>query len=236
MAEQLLNHSQVGAAVEQMRGKAVAQAMGTHFDFNARELEMFLDDARNAARGNAPAAMVEKDRRRTAAGDLPLEPHRLGVGCQSLERRRAGQAQDAAGQHLPLEGTVLITVADRDKPAVIEVARRFAELGFRIKATQGTRALLEAHGIPSELILKMREGRPNIADAIMDGEIQLIINTPRGKVGKADDAYIRHTAVKRKVTYITTLAAAVAAAKGIAADRQGHGQVKSLQDYHADIK
>jgi carbamoyl-phosphate synthase large subunit len=146
------------------------------------------------------------------------------------------KAQEAAQQHLPLEGTVLITVADRDKPAVVEVARRFAELGFHIKTTQGTRALLEAHSIPSELILKMREGRPNIADAIMDGEIQLIVNTPRGKVGKADDAYIRQTAIKRKVPYITTLAAAVAAAKGIAADRQGHGQVKSLQSYHAGIK
>ncbi len=95
--------------------------------------------------------------------------------------------------------------------------------------------MLAEHGIPSELILKMREGRPNIADAIMDGEIQLVINTPRGKVGKADDAYIRQTAIKRKVPYITTLAAAVAAAKGIAADRQGRGQVKSLQSYHADI-
>jgi carbamoyl-phosphate synthase large subunit len=146
------------------------------------------------------------------------------------------KAQEAAGQHLPLEGTVLITVADRDKPAAVEVARRFTELGFRIKATQGSLALFEAHGIRCEPILKMREGRPNIADAMMDGEIQLIINTPRGKVGKADDAYIRQTAIKRKIPYITTLAAAVAAAKGIAADRQGHGQVKSLQGYHADIK
>jgi len=146
------------------------------------------------------------------------------------------KAQEAAQQHLPLEGTVLITVADRDKPAVVDVARRFAELGFRIRATQGTHALLEAHGIASDLILKMRESRPNIADAITDGEIHLIINTPRGKVGKADDAYIRQTAIRRKVPYITTLAAAVAAAKGIAAERQGHAQVKSLQSYHADIK
>lgn len=146
------------------------------------------------------------------------------------------KAQEAAGQHLPLQGNVLVTVADRDKPAVLEVARRFAEMGFRIKATEGTRTLLEAHGIPSDLILKMREGRPNIADAIMDGQIQLIINTPRGKVGKADDAYIRQTAIRRKVPYITTLSAAFAAAKGIAADRQGHGQLKSLQTYHAEIK
>jgi carbamoyl-phosphate synthase large subunit len=146
------------------------------------------------------------------------------------------KAQEAAGQHLPLEGTVLITVAERDRPAVLEVARRFVEMGFRVVATQGTHSLLQAQGIPSTLILKMREGRPNIADAIMDGQIHLIVNTPRGKVGKADDAYIRQMAIKRRIPYVTTLAAAVAAAKGIAAYRQGHGQARSLQDYHADIR
>ena len=130
---------------------------------------------------------------------------------------------------------MLITVADRDKPAVVEVARRFAELGFRIKATQGTRAFLAEHGIQAEPILKMHEGRPNIVDAIKNGEIQLVINTPRGKLSKADDSYIRKTAIKYKIPYITTLAAAIAAAKGIAAFRNGRGQVKSLQSYHADI-
>jgi carbamoyl-phosphate synthase large subunit len=146
------------------------------------------------------------------------------------------KAEEAAQPPLPTEGTVLITVADRDKPACLEVARRFAELGFRIKATQGTYDFLRSHGIPCEPILKLREGRPNIVDAITDGEIQLVINTPRGKVGKADASYIRTTAIRRKVPYITTLAAAVAAAKGIAAYRQGHGQVKSLQEYHAEIR
>jgi len=146
------------------------------------------------------------------------------------------KAEDAAHSRLPLEGTVLITVADRDKPAVLEVARRFADLGFRIKATQGTHALLAAQGIPSEPILKMREGRPNIADAIIDGDIHLVVNTPKGKLETADDSYIRTTAIKRKVPYVTTMAAAIAAAKGIAAFRKGRGQVKSLQAYHADIK
>jgi carbamoyl-phosphate synthase large subunit len=131
---------------------------------------------------------------------------------------------------------VLLTVADRDKPAALEVARRFSELGFKIRATRGTHDYLAAAGIPSQPILKTREGRPNIVDALMDGEIQLVINTPRGKAGKADDAYIRTTAINRKIPYVTTLAAAVAAAKGIAAFRKGHGQVKSLQAYHADIK
>ncbi len=145
------------------------------------------------------------------------------------------KAQEATGTPLPLEGTVLITVADRDKSAVQEVARRFNELGFKILATSGTQAFLSEQGIPSETISKMREGRPNITDALIDGQIQLVINTPRGKASKADDAYIRKTAIRCKVPYITTLAAAVAAAKGIDACRKGRGQGKSLQEYHGDI-
>lgn len=146
------------------------------------------------------------------------------------------KAQEATGTPLPLEGTVLITVADRDKPAVREVARRFAELGFKIKATAGTHRFLAEVGIESEPIAKIYEGRPNIVDAIIDGRIQLVINTPRGKAGTTDDAYIRQTAIRCKVPYITTLAAAVAAAKGIQACRKGHGFVKSLQEYHRDIQ
>jgi carbamoyl-phosphate synthase large subunit len=145
------------------------------------------------------------------------------------------KAEEGAGSRLPLEGTVLITVADRDKPAVLEAARRFAEMGFKIRATQGTHDLLASHGILSDPIVKMREGRPNIADAILNGEIQLIVNTPRGKLETADDSYIRILAIKRKLPYVTTIAAALAAAKGIAAYRQSRGQVKSLQSYHADI-
>ncbi len=146
------------------------------------------------------------------------------------------KAQQAASPGLPPEGTALITVADRDKPAVLEVARRFDELGFRILATEGTHALFREHGIKSEPILKMHEGRPNIVDALMDGQVQLVINTPVGKESKFDDSYIRKTAIKRRIPYITTLAAAMAAAKGIAAYRKGRGQVKSLQEYHADIR
>ena len=146
------------------------------------------------------------------------------------------KAQEATGTPLPLEGTVLITVADRDKAAVQEVARRFHELGFKILSTAGTQAFLAEQGIPAEPIAKMREGRPNIADALIDGQIQLVINTPRGKASKADDAYIRQTAIRCKVPYITTLAAAVAAAKGIDACRKGRGHAKSLQQYHSDIK
>ena len=145
------------------------------------------------------------------------------------------KAQEATGTPLPLEGTVLITVADRDKPAAIDVARRFAELGFKIVTTRGTHDFLAENGIASEVMIKMREGRPNIGDAIMDGDIQMVINTPRGKVGKVDDAYIRKTAIKRKIPYVTTIAAAVAAAKGIDAMKKEKRQAKSLQEYHNDI-
>ena len=146
------------------------------------------------------------------------------------------KAAIAAQQYLPLEGTVLITVSPNDRPAVFEVARQFADLGFRIKATQGTRHFLASRGIESDLILKMHEGRPNIVDGIKNREIQLVINTPSGKLSKYDDSYIRKTAIKYKVPYITTLAAAVAAGKGIAAHRQDKSEVKALQSYHADIK
>ena len=146
------------------------------------------------------------------------------------------KAQEAAQQLLPVDGTVLITVSIKDRPTVLEVARQFAELGFIIKATEGTGQFLASHGIEPELILKMHEGRPNIADAIMNGEIQLVINTPSGKLSQYDDSYIRKTAIKYKVPYITTLAAATAAARGIAAYREGRPGVKSLQSYHADIR
>jgi len=146
------------------------------------------------------------------------------------------KAEVAAQQLLPAEGTVLITVSTKDRPAVFEVARQFAELGFNIKATQGTQQFLASQGVKSDLILKMHEGRPNIVDEIKNGEIQLVINTPSGKLSQYDDSYIRKTAIKYKVPYITTLAAAAAAAKGIAAYRQVKSGVKSLQSYHADIK
>ncbi|MFC1948948.1 carbamoyl-phosphate synthase large subunit [Chloroflexota bacterium] len=146
------------------------------------------------------------------------------------------KAEEAAQQVLPTEGTVLITVTDNDRPAVYEVARKFSELGFNIRATQGTHEFLASKGIKAEPILKMHEGRPNIADAIMNGEIQLVINTPSGKTSQHDDSYIRKAAIKYKVPYITTLAAAAAAANGIAVSRRGKRKVKSLQKYHADIK
>jgi carbamoyl-phosphate synthase large subunit len=146
------------------------------------------------------------------------------------------KAQEAAQQTLPAEGTVLITVSENDRSAALQVAREFDRLGFKIKATNGTHKFLAGHGIESESILKMHEGRPNIVDGIKNDEIQLVINTPSGKLSKHDDSYIRKSAIKYKVPYITTLAAALAAARGVDSNRKGHGAVKSLQEYHADIR
>ncbi|MFA4884945.1 MAG: carbamoyl-phosphate synthase large subunit [Desulfotomaculaceae bacterium] len=148
------------------------------------------------------------------------------------------KAQEATQTPLPISGTVLISVTDQDKPAVLETAREFIKLGFNIKATEGTHNFLKENGIISEEIKKIFQGRPNIVDGITNKEINLVINTPSGKRSQHDDAYIRKTAIKYKVPYITTLAAALASAKGIAAYKENNFQeanIKSLQEYHADI-
>ncbi len=145
------------------------------------------------------------------------------------------KAQEAAQQTLPREGTVLITVSELDRPAVLEVARQFHQLGFKILATTGTNKFLAEQDIPSKPVLKLHEGRPNIVDIIKNREIHLVVNTPSGKLSKFDDSYIRKAAINYKVPYITTLAGALAAARGIAAARQHHIQVRSLQSYHSGI-
>ena len=146
------------------------------------------------------------------------------------------KAQKATQLLLPIEGTVLITVADKDKPSALKPARLFDDLGFKILTTKGTHNFLQEHGIESETIHKLGYGRPDIVDAVKNGEIQLIINTPSGKESKDDDSYIRKAAIEHKILNVTTTAAALAAAKGIAARRTGKSEVKSLQAYHADIK
>jgi len=145
------------------------------------------------------------------------------------------KAEEAAQASLPLQGTVLLSLAEKNA-ASAQVGKDFAQLGFRIKATEGTQKFLARHGVASELIKKMHEGRPNIVDGIMNKEIQLVINTPIGKKSQYDDSYIRKAAIKYKIPYVTTLAAALASAKGIAANRSGDAGVKSLQSYHDDIK
>jgi carbamoyl-phosphate synthase large subunit len=146
------------------------------------------------------------------------------------------KAQEATQLPLPSEGTVLITISEEDKPSVLPVAKQFKDIGFKIKATKGTCQFLSANGVESECILKMHEGRPNILDSIKNGEINLVVNTPSGKQSKHDDSYIRKAAIKYKIPYITTVAAAAATVKGIAAFQKKPGQIKSLQSYHADIK
>jgi len=145
------------------------------------------------------------------------------------------KAQEATGSILPLEGTVLITVAEHDRAGALLAARRFAELGFTIMATQGTADFLSRHGVAAQTVLKMHEGRPHIVDAIMNKKVQLVINTPSGKASIHDDSYIRKAAIKHKIPYITTTAAALAAAEGIAARKQGKESIRSLQEYHASI-
>ncbi|HOW70294.1 MAG TPA: carbamoyl-phosphate synthase large subunit [Phycisphaerae bacterium] len=145
------------------------------------------------------------------------------------------KAEDAAKQTLPTEGTVLISVNRDDQPAILPAARRFQELGFRILSTEGTQVFLNANGVKAEPIRKLKEGRPHILDAITNREIQLVINTPAGEQSQRDDSYIRKSAIKHKIPYITTISAALASAEGIAARRRGKSGVKSLQEYHADI-
>jgi len=145
------------------------------------------------------------------------------------------KAQLAAGQNLPLSGMVLITVHESDRAGALEAARRFSELGFSIVATDGTQQFLEANGASATTIKKVHEGRPNITDAIKNGEIHLVVNTPVGKTGTYDDSYIRKAAIRFRIPYITTTAAAIATAKGIQAMRGKSGELNSLQQYHANI-
>ncbi|MBR4219650.1 MAG: carbamoyl-phosphate synthase large subunit, partial [Victivallales bacterium] len=145
------------------------------------------------------------------------------------------KAEEAAKPPLPSKGTVLITVNPTDREGIIEPARKFVSLGLNLVATEGTCKYLNEHGIAAKPIFKINEGRPNIVDAIKNGNIDLVINTPIGKASKVDDSYIRKNAIRYGILYITTVAAAKAAADGIAAFQNGDGGVKSLQDYHSGI-
>ena len=143
------------------------------------------------------------------------------------------KAEEAAEMKLPVEGTVLISVADKYKKEIVEVADRLNKLGFKILATKGTKGALEKRGIRCELALKLHEGRPNIIDDILNKRIQMIINTPVGRESKYDDSYIRKAAIQYKVPYITTIAAATATVEGIETAKYGAIDVKPIQEYHA---
>jgi carbamoyl-phosphate synthase large subunit len=143
------------------------------------------------------------------------------------------KAQIAAGNRLPTTGAVFISVEDRDKSAAVEIARRFVELGFKIVATSGTARVLDEAGIANERVFKVKEGRPNVVDLIKGERINLIINTPHGAEPWFDEKAIRRAAVTYRIQTITTLAAARAAADGIAALQQGQVTVRPIQSLHA---
>ena len=143
------------------------------------------------------------------------------------------KAELAAGEALPTGGTVFLSTHDRDKPALVPVARRLAEEGFALTATSGTADALRAAGLTVESVLKVHEGRPNIEDAIRSGRIQLIVNTPIGRQAAHDDQYLRRAALDYAVPTVTTLAGARAAVEGIAALQQlQQVEVTALQDIH----
>ncbi len=146
------------------------------------------------------------------------------------------KSQEATKTPLPTSGTVLITIGDRDKDKILATARNFRDMGFKIMATSGTKDFLGKHGIKAMFINKLHEARPNILDAIVNGHIDLVVNTPAGKQSEYDDSYIRKSAIKYNIPYITTTAAAYAASQGIRERRNGSYQVRSLQEYHAAIE
>lgn len=147
------------------------------------------------------------------------------------------KAEEGAGAKLPLEGTVLLSVNELDKPEVPALAKSFYEDGFQLLATGKTFELIQAQGIPVKRINKLYEGRPNILDAITNGEIQLIVNSPVGKKSIHDDSYLRKNAIKARIPYMTTMAAAFASAQGIKQMKQkGDGELRSLQEWHRLIE
>ena len=146
------------------------------------------------------------------------------------------KAQEATQTKLPLDGTVLISVRDKDKEEVIKVAKDFVEAGFKLMASKGTCACLQEAGLEVTRVKKLQEGRPDMLDLITNGDVDLVINTPIGKEAQEDDSYLRKAAIKAKVPYMTTIAAAKATISGIKSMKKpGCGSVKSLQELHAEI-
>ena len=147
------------------------------------------------------------------------------------------KAQEATQTKLPLSGTVLISVNDKDKPEVVELAKQFEEVGFKIIASKNTCKLIQDAGIPAEQVNKLAEGRPNMLDLVTNGKIDLIINTPIDQDRQEDDSYLRKAAIKKKIPYMTTIAAAMATVSGIKSLKfYDSTEVKSLQELHSEIK
>ena len=173
--------------------------------------------------------------------DPLLGPEMRSTGEVLGISRTTGEAffksEEAAHTYLPLEGTVLISLNAQDKPDAAELAKMFSECGFHIMSTGRTSEQIEAAGIPVERVKKDYEGRPNVLDFITNGKIQLIINSPVGDDDIHDDSYLRKGAVKARIPYITTVAAARAAAEGIQQMKEsGYGSIQSLQEWHEEIR
>jgi carbamoyl-phosphate synthase large subunit len=145
------------------------------------------------------------------------------------------KAQLAASNGLPLDGSILITVNDSDKKTVTPIARRFQEMGFKLFATHGTAAYLRARGIPVSAVFKVHEGRPNCLDMIVNGDVDLLINTPLGKHAQWDDYTLRQAAIRQRIAYTTTMSAASAASDAILSLKSRRPAVRSLQEWQREI-
>jgi carbamoyl-phosphate synthase large subunit len=146
--------------------------------------------------------------------------------------RAFAKAQLSANQHLPLSGTVFISMSDRDKKTAVPIAKALIEMGFKVVATDGTRQVLREAGLEVELVYKLHEGRPHVLDWIKNEQVQLIINTPSGGEAQADGRLIRRSALAYKVPIVTTLAGAKATVDSIRALQSAPLEVKAIQDYH----
>jgi len=159
------------------------------------------------------------------------------MGMSSTFGGAIAKAQMGAGNTLPVEGRVFISVNQSDKNDItITIVREFIKLGFSIVATEGTAKFLKEHGIESDVVFKVNEGRPNVVDLIKNGQIQLVINTPLGEESRYDEFAIGWAAIEQKVSFITTLSAAATAVKGIEHQQSDSFNVKSLQEYHNEIE
>jgi carbamoyl-phosphate synthase large subunit len=157
------------------------------------------------------------------------------MGVSDTVATAFAKAQLAAGNGLPLAGTVFITVNDHDKPNAVSIARRFHEMGFIVKATAGTAEYLKERGVPCGTVQKVSVGRPNGIDLIKNDEVQLLINTPLGKRAQKDDYSLRQAAIAHRIAYTTTLSAASAACDAILSLKSRASSVRSIQEWQATI-
>ncbi|MDD6102050.1 MAG: carbamoyl-phosphate synthase large subunit [Clostridiales bacterium] len=159
------------------------------------------------------------------------------LGLASTVGEAYYKAQEGTQVKLPLSGRVLISVSNRDKRDLIEVAKKFHEAGFEILATHHTYEAIVEAGIPATRVFKKSEGRPDVYDRITNGDVNIVVNTPKGDEEGPDDSYVRKACIKKRISYITTMAAAIASAEGILTmQKSGDGEVHSLQEIHKNIK